>query len=93
MSDPRNIRTQIANAPVATLGDNDFVYALPSVSGNLQAITVANLKKTLGTPTSGVGDPNGTVDGPIARKYYDTTPGSEREWIKTTGLGVLTGWQ
>lgn len=89
----RNIRTQIANAPVATLADADFVFALPAASGNLEAITVGNLKTVLGTPTGGLGDPNGVVDGPIGRTYYETTPGEEREWRKTTGLGTLTGWE
>lgn len=91
----RNIRTDIAlnsSALITTAADADFVYILAASGGNLKAMTVGNLKKVLGTPTGGVGDPNGTVDGPLYRRYYDSTPGYEREWVKTTGLGTLTGW-
>ncbi len=88
----RNVRT-IASTPVTTLSDGDFVYALPASTGNLKAITVANLKIVLGTPITNAGDPNGIVDGPPGRIVYDTTAGSERFWVKTTALGVLTGWQ
>lgn len=90
----RNIRTDVADTNlVQTLSDADVVFALPSISGRLEAITVARLKTILGCPTAGLGDPNTFLDGPPGRLYSDLTVGSERIWTKTTALGVLTGWQ
>ncbi len=46
-----------------------------------------------GLTRRGEGDPNGKVDGPVATIYQqsDGTWGSVL-WVKTTALGVLTGW-